>query len=151
MLKTKIHHQQKRYLQIGFSVVFIVSFAVIVAERSRLSQEPKQEPQPLPLAEYVAGDAIGPGPGIQDYRGTVMASLVRINQVIAALVAGEAVVPVARQAYESLLGAPVPPIYRSLHTVLVALAKEASRGGQADLAFLREKQAQLYRQYPWLP
>ena len=151
MFKTKTPHQQRRYLEISFLFLFAVSFGVIVAERARLSQEPKRAPASPPLARYVAGDAIEPGPGIQDYRGIVIASLMQIQEVIRALASGETAIPDASQAYESLLRAQVPPMYRSLHIALVSLAKEAAEGSQADLGFLQEKRTQLYSQYPWLP
>lgn len=140
-----------RYLQISFLFLFAASFGLIIAERSRISQEPKRAPEPLPLARYVAGDAVEPGPGIQDYRDVVIASVLQINGVIEALADSAGVVPDAGGAYDSLLASPVPPIYRSLHTSLIFLAKEAAKGEFSDINLLKEKQALLYAQYPWLP
>lgn len=131
--------------------MFVVSFGLVVAERNRLSQESKQEPKPLPLTEYVRGDAIEPGLGIQDYQSIVIGVLVQLNQSIDALASGQTPAADIEQAYQALLSAPVPPVYRSLHTTLVSLAKEAAKGEQADLRVLEERRSQLYAQYPWLP
>jgi len=140
-----------RYLQISFLCLFAASFGLIIAERSRLSQEQERAPEPLPLARYVAGDALEPGLGIQDYRDIAITSLIQINKAISAAASGEAASADLIQAYQSLLEAPVPPLYRSLHTSLIFLAKEAVKGEFSDINFLKEKQTQLYMQYPWLP
>ncbi|MDZ4221460.1 MAG: hypothetical protein U1C18_01145 [Patescibacteria group bacterium] len=152
MVKTKTKHHQKRYLQIGFAVVFVISFAVIAVERSRLENAPDREAKQLPLAEYVAGDSIEPGAGIQDYRAIVIESLLVINQEIESASLGQpGENDVIRNTYRALLAAPVPHMYLSLHADLVGLARESAKGRLANTALLAQKRAALYTAYPWLP
>lgn len=139
-------------MQIGFAVVFVISFAVIISERSRLREASEAEPKQLPLAEYVRGDSIEPGAGIQDYRAIVVESLLVINQEIDSLATGSAQAHDALgTAYQALLAAPVPHVYLSLHADLVSLARESAKGSNTDIALVSQKRAELYTVYPWLP
>lgn len=153
MTKTKSIQQQKRYLQIGFIFVFAASFAAILFERGQVSEETlgSQAKKPLPLAEYVKGEAIERGPGIQDYRDIVSENLSQLNRAIDALLLGnDASGYAVGQIYQNLLAAAVPGPYRSLHVALLALAKEAAKEDAADQEVLVVGRARLYEAYPWL-
>ncbi|OJI07325.1 hypothetical protein BK004_01165 [bacterium CG10_46_32] len=153
MPKTKSIQKQKRYLKIGFVFVFALSFGAVLFERSRVDQEALllQEKRPLPLTEYVKGESVERGSGIEDYQAIVSINLLQLNQAIDALIAGKDVSSYSvNEIYQNFFDAPIPSPYRSMHLALIVLSKETTKKSEADTEFLSLEREKLYLAYPWL-
>src|SRR3990167_7282892 len=106
--------KQKSILQIGFAIVFVVSFGLIVAERIKIKQEQEKINQTEQnIRNHVVQGQITKRSPISDYQIIVKNSLLNIIANISALKQGnEYAQEKSSQTYQYLLSAQVPDLYK---------------------------------------
>ena len=143
--------KQKSILQIGFAIVFVVSFGLIVAERIKIKQEQEKINQTEQnIRNRVVQGQITKRSPISDYQIIVKNSLLNIIANISALKQGnEYAQEKSSQTYQYLLSAQVPDLYKDMHFQLIKIAKELINP-ESSAMFLDQRVNEIFEQYPWL-